>query len=293
MKSTALERLSRWFIYMFLIILALGTILPFMHVIAKSVSNEGSVIAGRVYFWPEGFQIGTYRYVLDTDLFRSSFWVSVRVTVIGTVGAIIMTALAAYPLSKPELVGRKPLMLVFIFIMLFSGGMIPNYMLFRTLGLLNTTSALIFPGMLSVFNILLFKTFFEQLPQEVEESARIDGATNLRTLFTIIVPMSMPVIATVILFYAVGYWNNYFSSVLYITQPARRSLQHYLYELIVMTMTAPDANVMNVDMELYRNVTPDSIRSTTIMLTTFPILVVYPFLQKYFVAGINIGSVKG
>ena len=171
--------------------------------------------------------------------------------------------------------------------------MIPNYLLYKSLNLLNNIWALIFSGMLSVFNILLIKTFFEQLPESVEESARIDGASNLRTLFSVVIPMSMPVIATVSLFYAVGYWNSYFAGVMYITKPSLKPLQQYLYDLVTASLTTQDPVTVEVDMDKYMNMTPDSIRSATIILSVVPILLVYPNLQKYFVKGINIGSVKG
>ena len=279
--------------YILMVLFGLTTLLPFLYVLSKSLSSEAAVVSGRVMFWPVGLQLGTYQYVLDQPEFLNSLGVSVFVTVVGTVFAMLLTASVAYPLSKPEMVGRKPLLLMFIFIMLFNGGIIPNYVLFKTLGLINKVWALILPGMLSVFNVLLIKTFYEQLPESVEESARIDGATNLRTLFSIIIPMSTPVIATVGLFYAVGYWNNYFSGVLYITNPQLKPLQQYLYDLVTSTMTNPDPGTVQLDMDRYMNVTPDSIRSSTIMLATLPILMVYPFLQRYFVKGINIGSVKG
>lgn len=279
--------------HILLVLFGLATLLPFLYVLAKSMSGEAAVVAGKVLFWPIGLQFGTYRYVLDQPEFINSLGISVFVTLLGTVCAMLLTTTVAYPLSKPDMVGRKPLLLVFVFIMLFSGGIIPNYVLFKTLGLLNKVWALVLPGMLSVFNVLLIKTFYEELPESVEESAKIDGATNLRTLFSIVIPMSMPVIATVGLFYAVGYWNNYFAGVLYITNPSLKPLQQYLYDLVTSTMTAADPGTVQLDMDKYMNVAPDSVRATTIILATLPILLLYPFLQRYFVKGINIGSVKG
>lgn len=276
-----------------MIIFAVITLLPFMNVLAKSVSSEGAVLTGRVKFLPVGFQLGTYRYVLDTVEFINGLKVSLIVTLVGTVCAMFLTTTVAYPLSKPAMVGRKFFLLMFVFVMLFSGGMVPNYMLFRSLGLTNTILALIFPGMCSVFNILLVKTFYEQLPESVEESARMDGASNFRTLLSVVIPMSMPVIATVSLFYSVGYWNSYFAGILYITKPALKPLQQYLYELVQASQVSPDANTITTDMTQYMNTSPESIRAATIFLATAPILAVYPFLQRYFVKGINIGSVKG
>ena len=206
---------------------------------------------------------------------------------------MLLTVTVAYPLSKPQMVGRKFFVLMFVFVMLFSGGMIPNYMLYKSLGLLNTLWALMFPGMMSVFNMLLVKTFYEQLPESIEESARIDGASNMTLLFRIVIPMSMPVIATVSLYYAVGYWNSYFSGVLYITKTNLRPLQQYLFELVTATMKAFDPGTVEVDMDKYMNILGDSVRSATIVLSTVPILCVYPFLQKHFVKGVQVGSVKG
>ncbi len=293
MKRTKSEVVFSIFNISLMILFGLSTLLPFMHLIAKSLSGEAAVVAGQVTFWPIGLQLGTYRYVLQQVEFLNSIKVSLFVTTVGTAFAMFLTVTAAYPLSKQSLVGRKAFLLMFIFIMLFNGGIIPNYILFRSLGLLNKVWALVIPGMLSVFNILLVKTFFEQLPESVEESARIDGASNLRTLFSIVIPMSMPVIATVSLFYAVGYWNNYFSGVLYITKPSLKPLQQYLFDLVTTSMTTQDPVTVQMDMDRFMNMTPDSIRSATIMLSTVPILLIYPNLQKYFVKGINIGSVKG
>jgi putative aldouronate transport system permease protein len=276
-----------------MILLGLCTLLPFMHVLAKSMSGDAAVTSGRVVFLPINIQFLTYEFVLTQSEFLNSIKVSLFVTTVGTLLAMFLTVTAAYPLSKPGLTGRKIFLLMFVFIMLFNGGIIPNYMLFRTLGLLNKIWALVLSGALSVFNVLLVKTFFEQMPESVEESARIDGANNLRTLFSIVIPMSMPVIATVSLFYAVGYWNNYFAGVLYITRPALKPLQQFLFDLVTTSMTQQDPITIPADMEKFINMPPESIRAATIILSTIPILLVYPNLQKYFVKGINIGSVKG
>ena len=279
--------------YLLITLLAISTLLPFLHVISKAVSSEGAVITGSILFWPIDFQTGTLHYVLDTPEFLNGLKVSVIVTIFGTILAMLLTVTVAYPLSKPQMVGRKFFVLMFVFVMLFSGGMIPNYMLYKSLGLLNTLWALMFPGMMSVFNMLLVKTFYEQLPESIEESARIDGASNMTLLFRIVIPMSMPVIATVSLYYAVGYWNSYFSGVLYITKTNLRPLQQYLFELVTATMKAFDPGTVEVDMDKYMNILGDSVRSATIVLSTVPILCVYPFLQKHFVKGVQVGSVKG
>ena len=178
--------------------------------------------------------------------------------------------------------------------MLFNAGMVPNYILYRSLHLTNTIWALIFSGAFSVFNLFIVKNYYESLPETVEEAARIDGASNLVTLFRIVLPMSMPVIATVTLFYGVGYWNNYFAGVMYITDPSLKSLQQYLYDLITLAMNTTDTSGNAImDAESVANVTGEVVRCATIVVSTVPILVLYPFLQKYFVKGVTIGSVKG
>ena len=290
MRTTRGEQVFNVVNIVVLFILGLTTLLPFLHVLAKSLSSQLAISLGQVTFLPVDLQIGTFQYVLEQDQFTGSFRNSVIITIAGTALALIMTVMIAYPLSKPKLKGRKFFMLVFVFVMLFSGGMVPNYLLYKTFGLVNTLWALIVPGMLSVFNILLVKTFFEELPESVEESARIDGANNFTILFRIVLPMALPVLAAVGLFFAVAYWNNYFSAVLYITKPDLKPLQMYLYELI--SQSSPEMG-MEIDADRMMNVDPESIRAATIMLSTLPILCLYPFLQKYFVKGITIGSVKG
>ena len=264
---------------------------PFLNLAAKSFSGTTAIITGRVLFWPVDFQTNTYQYVLRQSQFWNSFWVSIQVTVLGTLGAMLVNCLTAYPLSKTWLYKRKAFILFFVFCMLFSGGMVPTYFLIRSLGMINTIWALIMPGVLSVYNMILLKNFFEEIPEAIEESAQLDGAGSLRTLVSIVLPMSLPAIATIGLFYAVGYWDNYMSGILYITTPAKRPLQQYLYQLVTESLNIDAA--LDADTQEQMALTSESIRSATIMLSCVPIMCVYPFLQKYFVAGLRVGSVKG
>jgi len=213
----------------------------------------------------------------------------VLVTVLGSLLSMLATIFTAYPLSKPHLKGRKQILLMYIFVMLFSGGLVPNYLLMRNLRLLNTIWVLIFPGLIGVSNMLIVKNFFEGLPESLEEAARLDGATNFGVLFKILLPIAVPVIATVSLFYAVGYWNSFFNAMMYISKPSLKPLQLYLYELIKESQK-PLADMGGND---GINLSPESIQAATIIASTVPILVVYPFLQKYFVKGMVVGSVKG
>ena len=269
------------------------TLLPVLQVVAKAFSAEGPVIAGLVTFWPISPQIETVLYVLKKPEFTNSFQVSVVVTILGTLFAMFLTVTAAYPLSKPNLRGRKFFLYIFVFVMLFHAGMVPNYLMFRSLKLTNTIWALVFSGTFSVFNMFIVKNYFESLPATVEEAAKIDGASNLYTLIKIVLPMSLPVLATVTLFYGVAYWNNYMSGVIYITDPKLKPLQQYLYDLITEALNTIDATGNIADMDAAMNLTGESVRSATIVVSTVPILILYPFLQKYFVKGMTIGSVKG
>lgn len=276
-----------------MILIGLIMLMPILNLVAKAFSSEGNVIAGKVLFWPLGFQTGTIKYVLTTPEFGTSFLVTVTVTITGTIGAMLLTVMAAYPLSKPHLIGRKFFLYIFVFIMLFSAGMVPNYILFRTLHLTNTIFALIFSGMFSSFNLFLIKNYFETLPEVIEEAARIDGASNMRIFFSVVLPMSTPVLATVTLYYAVAYWSNYFAGVMYITDANLKPLQQYMFDLVTQATSLQDSSGNFGDVNQAMNVSGENIRAATIVVSTIPILCVYPFLQKYFVKGITIGSVKG
>lgn len=277
-----------------MILLGAITLIPVLTVVAKAFSDPAYVIAGRVGILPKGFQLDTIRYVLNKPEFLNAFKNSIFVTGVGTMMAMLMTVSAAYPLSKPELRGRKFFLYIFVFVMLFGAGMVPSYLLYNSLHLLNTRWALIFASGFSVFNLLVVKNYFEQLPESIEEAARIDGASNMQILFRVVLPMSAPVLATVSLFYAVGYWNNYFSGVMYITKPELRTLQHYLYDLLTLaSQSVENAGQVMEGADSLAAISSESITSATIVISTVPILVLYPLLQKHFVKGITIGSVKG
>lgn len=291
-KTSTLDKLFVFSNYTFFILMGAITIFPFLNLIAKSMSSEAAVISGRVNILPVDLQFGTYSYVLKDSLFQSAFLNSVIVTVVGTILSLIMTSLAAYPLSKPRLRGRKIFILMFVFTMLFSGGLIPTYLLIRELGLINTLPVLFLPGMISVFNMLVIKSYFESIPDALEESAKIDGASNFRTLIQVILPLSLPVLATIALFYAVAFWNDFFTAMIYINSPELKPMQLYLKELLA------SANNVFMQMEVIdvnkaMNISPQAIQAASIIVATVPILVVYPFLQKYFVKGVMLGSVKG
>lgn len=277
-------------LYIGMTILGFITLIPVLKVAAEAFSAPGYVIAGNVGIWPKGFTLDTVKFVLGRVEFLNSFKVTIFITVVGTIMAMVITVLAAYPLSKPALRGRKFVLYIFVFIMLFSAGMVPNYVLIRSVGMMNTIWALIFPSIFSVFNMFIMKNYFEGLPESIEESAMMDGASPIVTLLKVVLPMSTPVLATVTLYYGVAFWNTYMNGVMYITNPELKTLQHYLYDLIKMT-NATDTSI--TDAEAAAALSGDAVRSATIVVSTVPILILYPYLQKYFVKGITIGSVKG
>lgn len=278
------------FVYLFLIVLGLVMLLPLASVFSKAVSEEWAITSGKVGIFPVGFQLDTMQQVISSSMFIRAFCISVGITVVGTLISILMTALTAYPLSKRNLPGISLVMVLFIFTMLFNGGLIPNYLLMRQLHLINNLWVLILPGMISVFNMLVIKSYYESLPEALEESARIDGAKTYTILFRIILPLSMPVIATIALFYAVGYWNDYFGPMIYINDTSLKTLQLYLQDVV---MDANAANLTTKSVDDLMNMSPEGIRAATVVASTVPILLVYPFMQKYFIKGVLIGSVKG
>lgn len=278
-------------IYGTLLLITLATLLPFVNVLSKSVSEEWAVISGKVGIFPVGFQLDTMKFVITSSQFIRSFAVSVLITVVGTVLSLCITAISAYPLSKRHLPGIGIVMLLFIFTMLFNGGIIPNYMLIRNLGLIDNLWSLILPSLVSVFNLLVMKSYFEGLPESLEESARMDGARTFTILFRILLPLSGPVLATIALFYAVSYWNEFFNAMIYINSSSLKPLQLYLRD-IVLNASSATAGV-EVTQDDMMNLSPDNVRSATVIASTIPILLLYPYLQKYFIKGVLIGSVKG
>jgi len=275
------------FAYTFMIILALSTLLPFMNVVSKSLSVDWAVVSGKVGILPVGFRLDSLKLVVGSNEFLTALKNSVLVTVVGTVVTLILTGLTAYPLSKRNMPGMKFILLIFVFTMFFGGGMIPNYLLIKDLHMLNTRSSIIIPSLINVFHMLIIKNYYESLPESLEESAKLDGANNFTILFKIIVPLSIPVYASITVFTTVMQWNNYIGPMLYINSPALKTLPLYLRDLI-----SEARDILNATDKL-NSVSPEGITSAAIVASTVPILLIYPFLQKYFIKGMLIGSVKG
>lgn len=289
MKLTKSEKWMSAVIYVILGLFAVLALAPFLHVFAQSLSSHRAIMSGEVGLYPVDLSVKAYQEVFNDDSFIRAFIVSVQRTLSGTLLNVLLTCLLAYPLSKAYINGRKMIMMGIVFTMLFSGGMIPTYLVVKSYGLLDTFWVYLLPGAISAFNLIIMRTFFQNVPQELEESARIDGCSNLGILFKIVIPLSMPAIATISLFHAVSHWNAFFDAVLYISNTKLYPLQVYLRDLIQLNQS--NINVKDsLEQQLIAN---ESLKAAALFASTLPILIVYPFLQKHFVKGAMIGSVKG
>ena len=275
--------------YAFIAILSLICLYPFVNVIAYSLSGADAVLANDVTFYPKDFTLAAYKNIAA----RPTIWISLRVTIIitiaGTALGLVLTTAAAYALSRPNLPGRKVLSGLILFTMYFSGGIIPTFLVVKSLGMYDTLTALVIPNAMNVFNFVIMRTFFRQLPRELDEAAQIDGATEMQVLFRIVLTLSVPILATIGLFYAVQYWNDYFQSLLYIIDPNKFTLQLRLRSLLQTELNTDVSNPEGIG----NQVMTQSLKMASVAIATIPIIIVYPWLQKYFVKGMMLGSVKG
>ncbi|MFD3497384.1 carbohydrate ABC transporter permease [Streptomyces sp. NPDC058678] len=265
------------------------TLYPFVNIVARSFSGERQIRAGEVTLWPKGFNLTTYEIVFQDSMFWRNYGNTVLYTVVSTVVAMVLTTCYAYVLSKKHLRGRGLLVGIAVFTMFFTGGLIPNYVLISSLGMKNTIWALALPNAISVFNLLVMKAFFESLPTDLEEAAQIDGLSTYGILLRIVLPLSKAVVATMILFYSVAFWNSWFAAFLYMDSTELMPATVYLRNLISGATGGGNAGAATEQLSQVGA----NIQSVTIVLTALPILCVYPFVQRYFVSGVMLGAVKG
>ncbi|MER7869413.1 carbohydrate ABC transporter permease [Streptomyces cellulosae] len=272
-----------------LTLVVLITLYPFVNIVARSFSGEKEIRAGDVTLWPKGFNLTTYEIVFSDSMFWRNYGNTVLYTVVATAVAMVLTTCYAYVLSKHHLKGRGALVGIAVFTMFFTGGLIPHYVLITSLGLKNSVWAIALPNAISVFNLLVMKAFFESLPSELEEAAQIDGLSTYGILLRIVLPLSKAVVATMVLFYSVSFWNSWFSAFLYMDRTELMPVTVYLRNLLAGATggTAAGAGTENLS-QVNAN-----IQAVTIVLTSLPILCVYPFVQRYFVSGVMLGAVKG
>ena len=272
-----------------LILAVLAVLLPFLNLLAQSFSSERFITQGSVSLWPKGFNVTTYEHVMSDPQFWENYRNTVLYTVCSTAVAMVVTTCYAYVLSRKQLRGRKVLIGIAIVTMFFNGGIIPNYILVSSLHLRDTVWAYALPNAIVVFNLLVMKTFFESLPTELEEAAAIDGLNTYRTLWRIVLPLSKAVLATIALFYAVMFWNDWFSALLYMDNQGLYPVSLYL-ENIVDSLSSVSNIGQSSDTQLQ---IAANIQAVTVVLVAVPILCVYPFIQRYFVSGVMLGAVKG
>lgn len=271
-----------------LLIVALACSLPFVYVLAVSFTSPAQVAQGGIILFPKEWSLSAYRYIFSTDTLMRSMMVSIYITVVGTFINLVFTSLMAYPLAKRHLRGRKTIMMGVLFTMLFGGGLIPTYFVVKALHLTDTLWSLMIPTAISAFNLIVLKNFFQQIPDGLEDSAKIDGCNDLGVLIRIVLPLSLPAMATFGLFYAVGHWNQFFNAILYINDNTKWPIQVLLREIVILASgRIGDTNIDDAEIQ------PLTIRMAVIVFATIPILVVYPFLQKHFAKGAMLGSVKG
>ncbi|MCJ8011529.1 carbohydrate ABC transporter permease [Paenibacillus sp. KQZ6P-2] len=291
-QQTRGDRAFDWINYALLAIVLLIVLYPLVFVLSASISNPQAVNSGQMWLLPKDITFLGYEKVFQNNEILTGYLNTIMYTILGTSINLVMTILAAYPLSRRDLVGRNVVMALFVVTMFFSGGLIPSYLLVKNLGMLNTVWALIIPGAVSFWNIIIMRTFFQQsIPNEIQEAAAIDGTTDFQLLLKIILPLSMPILAVMTLFYSVGHWNSYFNALIYLTDQNKFPLQLVLRSILVqntMSEMAGSSTSMTDQVLLTQ-----TIKYSVIVVANLPVLMLYPFLQKYFTKGVMIGAIKG
>ncbi|WP_105614096.1 carbohydrate ABC transporter permease [Vallitalea okinawensis] len=294
LKESIGEKIFKVCNYTFLTFLGFSTFYPFFYILILSFNDGYDALKGGLYFWPRVFTLQNYIKAFEDPLILNAFGISLFRTVVGTFLAVLLTALAGYALARKDLPGRGIITFFFFFTTIFSGGLIPFFILLRSLHLTRSVWIYVLPYLYSFFNIVIMRTYFQTIPDEMRESAVIDGCGELGIFLKIYLPLSGPMLATITLFYGVGHWNDWFVGAFFVSdkslKPAATLLQKILSETNFEQAT--DTNRMNFNINRAKT-TPEALRMAFLMIITFPIICVYPFLQKYFVKGVMIGSVKG
>lgn len=288
-RESAGERLYTGIVYALLIIFCAMIVIPLLHIISGSFSDPMSLLRGEVRLFPKGFTLAMYEKVFKDSSVWQGYLNTIIYTVVGTFISVVLTAFAAYPLSRKDFYGRNVFMGMFLFTMFFTGGMIPTYLLVKDLHMLDTMWALVLPSAVSTYNLIIMRTFFQQtIPGELVESASLDGCNDLGIFFRIVIPLAAPIFAVMVLFYGVAQWNSWFPALLYISDRSLYPLQMILREILIESDISNMAGSTG-DIEIIG----DGLKYATMVVATLPIMCLYPFLQKYFVKGVMIGAVKG
>lgn len=287
------DRVFNVMIYVVLSVITLVVLYPLVFVLSASFSDPQTVLRGEMLLWPKGVNLNSYAKIFQNHDILTGYSNTLLYTSIGTLINLVMTILGAYPLSRKDFVGRNAIMAIFVFTMFFGGGLIPTYLLIKDLGMLNNFWVMIIPNAVSIYNIIIMRTFFQQsIPYELQEAATIDGCTNIQILSRIILPLSMPIIAVMILFYAVSHWNAFFNALLYLSDKNKFPLQLILREILIQGQTS-DMVKMSTESAIKQQREVEGIKYAVLVVANIPVLILYPFLQRYFVKGVMIGAIKG
>ncbi len=289
-KKTIGEKISDMFLYAFMLLVICITLYPFIYVLSMSISEPIRAVTGEVWLLPKGFSLSAYKMVFQNKQVWLSYYNTIWYTSVGTAINVVMTILAAYGLSRKTFFARNQIMFLIAFTMFFSGGMIPMFVLVNKLDIYNTRWAMILPKAVSAYYIIVARTFFSTIPDSLSESAKLDGANDIVILFKIFIPLSMPIISVLLLFYAVGHWNSYFDALIYLPKTSLHPLQLFLRKVLIEN----DPTLMGGMADQYeRGLAALQLRYAIIIVAILPIVMVYPFLQKHFVKGVMIGAIKG
>ena len=286
------DHMTMVFVRVFTIFMVLVILVPLVFVVAASFSSPEALLSAKVFLWPVDFTLRGYNMVIEHEMLPTGFKNTFIYAIVGTCINVVMTILAAYPLSRKDLKIRNAVMMLFAFTMLFNGGMIPTYLLVRNLGLLDTMWAMVLPNAMAVWNLIITRTYMQTtIPGEMLESANIDGCDDFKFLIKMVIPLSVPIIAVNVLLYAVGHWNSYFNAMMYLNDNKLYPLQLVLRDILIQDDTAGMS--MDVTKQLEKQQTRYLLQYTTIVVGTVPVMLLYPFIQRYFVTGMMVGAVKG
>ncbi len=291
-KETLSDHILDLFIIVVLVLLNIIMLYPFLYVISTSFSDPAAVIAGKVWLYPIGFDLRAYTQMVIHPLFKSSYFNTILYTIAGTIAVLLFTTISAYPLSRNKFNIRGFISKIYVVTMFFGGGMIPMYLTMKNLHLIDKRLAMVLPGVISAWNLIIMRSFFKSIPESLHESAYLDGANDWTVLWRIVVPLSKPVLSTIGLFTAVAYWNDFFSALLYLNDSKKFPLQMILRIILVSSTFSKGAEGTGITDELLRASSTQSLKSAAICITVLPIICVYPFIQKFFVKGVMIGSIK-
>lgn len=293
-KLTPVDRSFYVVVDVYLAICGIIVLLPLLHVLAQSLSDPMMVIAGRVSFFPINPTLDIYSQVIKSKNIMTGFMNTLFYAGVGTCLNLFMTVICAYPLARKGLWGRKVIVFIFTFTMMFGGGMIPTYLVIKQLGLIDTRAVMILPGAITVWNMIMCRTYFmSSIPEELYESASLDGASDIRILVSMVVPLSVPILAVMVLFYAVGHWNSYFDAMIYLNSPELYNIQLVLRNAINNVKSISENGASDMANMVKNEANGEAIKYVLIVITMIPVMIIYPFVQKYFIKGIMIGSIKG